>query len=130
MKKFISEFYNKGFKKLIIITGIGLRSKTKDNPYVSEDLSILKNSMRKFLPKKIIDRKDKMGFPVPLNDWMKAGEVRDFVHDTLFSKSSLERGIYKKEALKQILGGQGVGARPLWGALSLELWHQKFIDAN
>ena len=92
--------------------------------------SILKNSMRKFLPKKIIDRKDKMGFPVPLNDWMKAGEVRDFVHDTLFSKSSLERGIYKKEALKQILGGQGVGARPLWGALSLELWHQKFIDAN
>jgi len=92
--------------------------------------NILKKSMGKFLPKKIVNRKDKMGFPVPLNDWMVRGKVREFVHDTLLSKSSLERGIYKKEALHEILKSHGTGGRQLWGALSLELWHQKFIDAS
>ena len=31
-------------------------------------------------------------------------------------------------AIKYI--NQGVGGRQLWGALSLELWHQRFIDAH
>ena len=49
VKKFIINYYNRGYKKLIIITGIGTRSKTKDNPYVSENLSILKNSIPEYI---------------------------------------------------------------------------------
>jgi asparagine synthase (glutamine-hydrolysing) len=90
---------------------------------------ILKKTICGLLPEPILNRKDKMGFPVPLNEWMRGGVVRDFVADTLLSKRSLQRGIFKAEALNAMLDQQGVGSRQLWGALSLELWHQRFIDA-
>ena len=49
----IDEFINKCFKenvtRIIVITGKGLRSNNLSNPYVSEDLSILKNSIPEFI---------------------------------------------------------------------------------
>ncbi len=89
---------------------------------------ILKKAIRKVLPDSVTERKDKMGFPVPLSIWMQGGVVRDFVGDILLSKKSLERGIFKPEALRSMMNNQGVGGRQLWGALSLELWHQRFMD--
>ena len=32
---------------------------------------ILKNTFKNLLPKKVLNRKNKMGFPVPLNKWCK-----------------------------------------------------------
>ena len=49
VKKFIMESYNEGYKKLIIITGKGSRSKIYDNPYVSQDMGILKNSVPQYV---------------------------------------------------------------------------------
>ena len=69
-----------------------------------------------------------MGFPVPLKEWLQGGPVKEFVSDTLLSQCSLQRGIYKRESLEAMIENQGVGGRQLWGALSLELWHQRFID--
>jgi len=89
---------------------------------------ILKRAVKDILPPNILNRKDKMGFPVPLKEWMQRGVVRDFVADTLLSQKSLSRGIYNKKGLKAMIDHQGVGGRQLWGALSLELWHQRFID--
>lgn len=89
---------------------------------------VLKKSTRTLLPEAVLERKDKMGFPVPLNEWMRGGQVRDFVADVLLSRASLERGVFKQEVLQSLISGQSVGARQLWGALSLELWHQEFID--
>ncbi len=48
-KKFIIKSYNSGYKKLIIITGKGSRSKTSDNPYVSRQMGILKNSIPEYI---------------------------------------------------------------------------------
>ena len=49
----IDEFINKCFKenitRIIVITGKGLRSNNTSNPYVSKDLSILKNSVPEFI---------------------------------------------------------------------------------
>ena len=51
--KTIDEFINRCFQdkvsKITVITGKGLRSKNIDNPYVSKDLSILKNSVPQFI---------------------------------------------------------------------------------
>ena len=49
VKKFISESFNLGYKKLLIVTGKGLRSKSYDNPYVSEKLNVLKYSVTEFI---------------------------------------------------------------------------------
>ena len=49
VKNFIIESFNAGYKKLIIITGKGLRSKTFDNPYLSAKLSTLKYSVPEYI---------------------------------------------------------------------------------
>ena len=48
-KKFIIEYYNKGYNKILIVTGKGLRSKSYDDPYTSKNLSILKNSVPEYI---------------------------------------------------------------------------------
>ncbi len=90
---------------------------------------VLKKATQTLLPREILARQDKMGFPVPLSEWMQEGPVRDFVGDILLSRASRERGIFQKETLHRLMTEQGVGGRHLWGALSLELWHREFIDA-
>ena len=49
VKKFIVQSFDQGYKKLLIITGKGLRSKSYDNPYISEKLSVLKYSVREYI---------------------------------------------------------------------------------
>ena len=90
---------------------------------------ILKQAIRTLIPEVILERQDKMGFPVPLTEWVANGPVREFVSDVLLSSASVDRGLYRREALEAMLTRQGVGSRELWGALSLELWHRQFIDA-
>ena len=48
-KKFITDSFNQGYRKLLIITGKGLRAKTYDNPYVSEKLNTLQYSVPEFI---------------------------------------------------------------------------------
>ena len=55
---------------------------------------ILKETFRNILPRKVLNRKHKMGFPVPLDKWYKKGILRDFVFDILKSKSFRERGFF------------------------------------
>jgi len=49
VKEFINESFNIGCKKILIVTGKGLRSKSHKNPYFSNQLSILKNSVPEFV---------------------------------------------------------------------------------
>jgi len=64
IEKFLYKSFEKGIQKVIVITGKGLRSKNAENPYVSEDLSLLKNSIPEYINqnlnlKKIIKRLEK-----------------------------------------------------------------------
>ena len=49
IKKFINESFEKKFRKIKVITGKGSRSKAQENPYVSNELSILRNSVPEFI---------------------------------------------------------------------------------
>ena len=48
-KNFIIKSYNSGLRKIIIITGKGLRSKSHLNPYLSEKLSVLRYSIPEYI---------------------------------------------------------------------------------
>jgi asparagine synthase (glutamine-hydrolysing) len=89
---------------------------------------ILKKVMGNLLPKSIMTRQDKMGFPVPLKQWMAGGPVRNFIGDTLLGKKCRQRGIFNPDALEKLIDRESAFGRQLWGALCLELWHQQFID--
>ena len=49
IEEFITKCFESNVSKIIVITGKGLRSKTDKNPYVSKDLSILKNSVPDYI---------------------------------------------------------------------------------
>ena len=51
VKNFIINSFNSGYKKLLIVTGKGLRSKSHENPYLSEKLSVLRNSVPEYIKK-------------------------------------------------------------------------------
>ena len=64
IENFIIQSYEKGFSKIIIVTGKGLHSQNEKDPYVSKTLGILKYSVPEFiknnayLMKKIISISD------------------------------------------------------------------------
>ena len=49
VKNFIIKSFSFGYKKVLIVTGKGLRSKSYDNPYISEKLGVLKYHVPEFI---------------------------------------------------------------------------------
>ena len=89
--------------------------------------AMLLKAVKNILPKEIIDRKDKMGFPTPFNHWLN-GPLREYMLDIFNSQAAKERGIYKPGAIEAQITESGSFSRDLWGALNLEVWHRSFID--
>jgi asparagine synthase (glutamine-hydrolysing) len=92
-----------------------------------ETKHVLRNVAKRCLPRAVTDRKDKMGFPVPLNEWIR-GPVRGFVLDTLSSRKARERDVIDNSTVLAKLESEPRFGRKLWGLLCLELWHQRFHD--
>jgi asparagine synthase (glutamine-hydrolysing) len=88
---------------------------------------MLKKAAKNILPRQILERKDKMGFPVPLHLWAKSG-ASDFIRDVLLSKTCRERGIFDMKRMEQLIEQERAFGRTLWGALCIELWFLQFID--
>jgi asparagine synthase (glutamine-hydrolysing) len=94
----------------------------------------LKYSFKKILkdnlPKKVFNREDKMGFPIPLNIWIKRktkNGLREYVNDTFSSINFRNRPFYNKKNFTEILEStnKNIYNRAIWNFLSLELWYNK-----
>jgi len=88
---------------------------------------LLKTAMGHELPESIVQRRDKMGFPVPLKEWF-SGELRDFVQDLFGSQAAQGRPFMRSKAVLSNFNQAGRFSRKTWGLLSLEIWHQLFHD--
>ena len=64
-----------------------------------------------------------MGFPTPLNEWMK-GPLKEYIMDIFLSNQSYQRGLYRVDNIEKQLNSEGKFSRDLWGLLNLELWHR------
>ncbi len=90
---------------------------------------VLKTAFGQVLPEAVRSRRDKMGFPVPLQEWIgRSGPVREFVVDTLSSDAARGRELVHNEKVVQKLDAEPRFGRKVWGLLSLELWQQAFHD--
>jgi len=91
---------------------------------------ILKKAIKDLIPKENIHR-GKMGFGIPVGEWFR-NDLKCFLRENLLSKTSLDRGYFRSEAIKsmveQHISKQKDYSFQLWTLLMLELWHQKFID--
>ncbi len=91
--------------------------------------NLLKNAIRDVVPGSILNRTDKMGFPVPLHEWVtRPGVVRDFTHGVLSTRRAVTRDLVDNRKVLQGLEREGQYGRKLWGLLCLELWQQAFHD--
>jgi asparagine synthase (glutamine-hydrolysing) len=90
---------------------------------------LFKAAIRDLLPRSVLERRDKMGFPVPLQHWAR-GAARDFFNDVLLSQRTRERGLFEPAAVERLLNQEAAFSRVLWGLLQLELWHRQFIDSG
>jgi asparagine synthase (glutamine-hydrolysing) len=79
------------------------------------------------LPERLLNRRDKMGFPVPLKEWFE-GELRDYITDMFTSQAARHRRYFNSKAILSGLGGGEPFSRKIWGLMSLELWQQMFHD--
>ncbi len=89
--------------------------------------AMLISSVKNILPKEIINRKDKMGFPTPINNWL-SGDLKEYALDILTSQQARNRGYLNTNEIEKQISESGKFSRDIWGALSLEMWHRKFID--
>jgi asparagine synthase (glutamine-hydrolysing) len=88
---------------------------------------IFREVTRPYLPSAIVNRKDKMGFPTPVVDWMN-GEAHDFVRDIFSSDRALNRDLIKNKIVLKNMGREHAFSRKSWGLLCLELWQREFHD--
>jgi asparagine synthase (glutamine-hydrolysing) len=82
---------------------------------------ILRNAMSDLLPAEVVNRKDKMGFPVPIISWLKrdkSGQVEDLLN-SLAGRELTGVSINLKNITKF---QTHIDARELWGGLLLESW--------
>jgi asparagine synthase (glutamine-hydrolysing) len=88
---------------------------------------LLKIASADVLPDSILNRRDKMGFPVPLKEWSE-GDLAPFVDDTLRTDKFRNRPFINGLAVERGLTSASRFSRKLWGLLSIELWYQAFHD--
>jgi asparagine synthase (glutamine-hydrolysing) len=88
---------------------------------------LMKSSYKDTLPKPLLERRDKMGFPVPLKEWFD-GDLKGFVLDIFGEQRLKHRPFFNSDVVLSSFGHQSRFSRKTWGLLSLELWHQRFHD--
>ncbi len=77
---------------------------TSDKTSEINDISkyILRKTYKHKIPKEILNRK-KIGFPVPLHNWMKRKEIKKIIFSTLLSSRSKKRGIFNIKFIEKLL---------------------------
>jgi asparagine synthase (glutamine-hydrolysing) len=91
---------------------------------------LLKKVLRKLVPVENLERR-KQGFGVPIGHWFR-GEMKGFLREILLTEKSLNRGLFKPEAVRRLVedhvAGRADHSHRLWTLLMLELWFNRFID--
>jgi asparagine synthase (glutamine-hydrolysing) len=91
---------------------------------------IFRRLMEELLPKELLTR-PKAGFGVPLVQWFNQ-DLAAYTRDILFATRSLDRGIFRREGIEQMLSEHGKGladrSHDIWRLLFFEHWCRHYLD--
>lgn len=91
----------------------------------------LRRALEPIVPAHVLNR-PKLGFPVPIRHWLKAGELLDWAHETVAASQAGE--LIDLNAVRTMLDEHRVGdsdhSRRLWTVLIFMLWHAIFIEGS
>ncbi len=111
------------------------RAVFNDSFSASEWLDTNKHILRQIgddvLPQSISRRK-KLGFPTPLDAWMKDG-MKDLARDLLLDETTRQRGIFDVPKLEKMMRSTedlpyDFYGKKIWMLMNIELWFREVVD--
>jgi asparagine synthase (glutamine-hydrolysing) len=93
---------------------------------------VLREAMAADLPAAISQRRDKVGFDTPLDDWLRP-VFRDLVRPSLTSRRFRERGLFDPGGIDHYLDqfeNGGAGGQVLFRCLAIERWFRLYVDGE
>jgi asparagine synthase (glutamine-hydrolysing) len=91
----------------------------------------LRRALEPVIPAHVLNR-PKLGFPVPIRHWLRAGELLDWAYGMVASSGAGE--LIDTTAVRAMLdehrSGAGDHSRRLWTVLIFMLWHAIFVEGT
>ena len=91
---------------------------------------ILRQAVKDVVPESILNRR-KAGFGAPIRTWLRR-DLREMVDDLLSTERDQARGYFDPAAIRALVtddrDGRADNTYRIWALLTLELWHQAFLD--
>ena len=91
---------------------------------------LLKKLTHRYIPKEIMDR-PKMGFSVPIDDWVK-NDFRELVVYYLDDSKIKSQNIFNIKEIDKIkigyLKGNNINMKQLWNILVFQMWYEKWMS--
>lgn len=91
----------------------------------------LRRALEPIVPAHVLNR-PKLGFPVPIRHWLKAGELLDWAHTMVAASQTGD--LIDLNAVRTMLDEHRAGdsdhSRRLWTVLIFMLWHAIFIEGS
>jgi asparagine synthase (glutamine-hydrolysing) len=116
----------------VVELAIAMPLERKIQPRRGRSKIILKQAFPDLLPAPIRKRA-KMGFGVPISRWFRE-ELKHELREVLLDRVALDRGLFRPEAVRELLDEHIEGKREhsyrLWALLMLELWFRKHWDES
>ncbi|OBI82614.1 asparagine synthase (glutamine-hydrolyzing) [Mycobacterium sp. E740] len=91
----------------------------------------LRRALEPIVPAHVLNR-PKLGFPVPIRHWLRAGELLDWAHsmvDTSQASELVDLGAVRA-MLDEHRSGASDHSRRLWTVLIFMLWHAIFVERS
>jgi asparagine synthase (glutamine-hydrolysing) len=117
---------------LALLRALGT-SAFKASEVLDQNKYLLRRHGKSLLPQHLAHRK-KMGFPTPLDDWMRSGMLAD-ARALLLDQRSRERGIFDAKRLEEFLSNPqpldyDFYGKKVWMLMNVELWFRRVVDAQ
>jgi asparagine synthase (glutamine-hydrolysing) len=95
---------------------------------------ILRESMKGILPEEVRERTGKLGFPTPMDDWIREPEMSKYIQRIFSSDRFRGRGYHDTAELDRVfkahIDQKANAGLAIWKILNLELWSRIFIDED
>ena len=89
---------------------------------------IFKKAIQGIIPDEVLNRKDKKGFPTPINIWFKQNP--QYVKDILLDEAAKTRNLFNFNTIEKMLKSNEDYSWQLWMLINIELWFKIFIDQD
>lgn len=96
--------------------------------------AILRDAMEGRIPEEILDRRDKIGYATPRDEWLRSDAVADILRELFIEGSPASSDYLDLEVIRtyirEHLSGTDDHGKTIWRAVFLEIWIREFVQGS